>query len=107
MTNSQSLRVWRFLAIAFFATFVVFGLNFLVFSFPDTRPPTHFENIWTYIWIVFSWPLVVLCSIFHNGGDDLVFYILGWIGSGLFWAFIVELIFKLKSKTGKISNQSK
>ena len=107
MTNPQPLKVWRFVPVAFCAALVAFGLTFLVFSFPDTIPATHFENICTLIWAVFSWPLCVLCSIFHNGGDDLIVYILGWIVSGLFWAFIVELIFKMMVKTGKISNQDK
>jgi hypothetical protein len=109
MTNPRPLKFWRFVAIAFCATLAAFGLTFLVFSFPDTRPPTHFENICTWIWAVFSWPLIVSAFFSHTHTEEppLIVYILLWIVSGLFWAFIMELIFKLKAKTGKISNQDK
>jgi hypothetical protein len=105
MANPRTLKIWRFVAVAFCATLAAFGLTFLVFSFPDTRPPTHFESICTWVWAAFSWPLVL--SSFFCKEDSLIVYILSWIVSGLFWAFIVKLLFKVKAKTGKISNQDK
>jgi hypothetical protein len=98
MTTSLPLRVRRFIAVAFCATLAVAGMFFLVFFvFPDTRPPTHFEDFCFYVWAVASWPLSVVWSM-SQLDPPLVVIILLTIASGLFWAFVVELFFVVKKR---------
>jgi hypothetical protein len=78
-------------------TVVAAGLTILWFSFPDTRPPTMFDSICGYVCLVVSWPLFAL-SIFKPNGDPPVAYILLWISSGLFWALVVELFFRVRRR---------
>ena len=98
MTTSPKLRVGRFLAVAFSMTIAAAGLTILWFSFPDTRPPTMFENICGYVCLVVSWPLFAMSVFMRNIGDPPLFYILLWITSGLFWAFVVELFFRVRRR---------
>jgi hypothetical protein len=99
MTTSPTLRVGRFLAVAFIVTVVAAGLTILWFSFPDTRPPTLFESICGYVCLVVSWPLFAMSVFAHNGSDPQLFvFILLWISSGLFWAFVVELFFRIRRR---------
>jgi hypothetical protein len=98
MTTSPPLRVGRFIAVAFCVTLAAAGLSFLVLSFPDTVPPTTFENICTYVCLVVSWPLFVVSAFMLHEDPSLVVYILLWIASGLFWAFIVELFLVVKKR---------
>jgi hypothetical protein len=107
MTAPLSFRVGRFIAVAFCAAVAAGGLYLLVCLLPDSRPLTAFENIFVYVGAVVAWPFDVE-AMFHRDIDpSLVVCILLSIASGLFWAFIVELIFKLKVKAGQISNQDK
>ena len=105
------MNIKRFIIATLCATFAAFCLTVLVFSFPDYREPTPFENICTDIWIVFSWPLIAIGSLLvleyppfiHQ--DPPIFYILSWIATGLFWAFIMEMFFKFKKRRKRtISN---
>ncbi len=95
---SQPSRVKIFVAVAVFATLVVLGLFFLVFFiFPDTTPPTRFEYFCTIIWAVASWPLAVVWSMSKEDPSMVVIILLS-IASGLFWAFILELLFTIKRR---------
>jgi hypothetical protein len=98
MTTSPPLRNIRFVVVAVCATLAAVGLSFLVFFvFPDVAPPTRFESFCTALWAVISWPLIVACLILR-GDPPLVVVILLWIASGLFWAFVVELLLGLKRR---------
>jgi hypothetical protein len=97
------MNIRRFIIVAFSATLVSAGLFFLVvLCFPDVTPLTTFEKIWTCVWAVFSWPIIIAALLFRED-PPLIVCILLWIVTGLFWAFIVELLFKFvgrrKSKT--------
>ena len=82
--------------------FALFYVEF--FIFPDARPATTFEQLFAWIWMVFSWPLSVVWSMSQKTPPLIVFVSL-WIATGLFWAFVVELFFKLKAQRQKrISN---
>lgn len=98
MSTSPPSRVKRFVAVAVFATLLVLGLFFLVFFiFPDTTPPTRFEYFCTIVWAVASWPLAV---VWYGSKEDpsIAVIILLTIASGLFWAFIFELLLTIKRR---------
>src|SRR5579862_610550 len=98
MTTSPTLRVGRFLAVAFCVTLAGACLGFLVLSFPDARPPTTFENICTWVWLVVSWPVFVDSAFTPHKDPSIFVFVLLLIASGLFWAFIVELFFVVKKR---------
>lgn len=98
MTISLPMRIKRFVVVAVCATLAVVGLFFLVFfAFPDTIPPTPFEYFCTIGWAVASWPLSVVWSMLE---EDPPLVVVGplWIASGLFWAFVVELLLVVKRR---------
>jgi hypothetical protein len=95
---SRLSRVKRFVAVAICATLAVAGMFFVeFFVFPDTRPPTHFEDFFFWVWAAASWPLSVVWSM-SQLDPPLVVIILLTIASGLFWAFVVELFFVVKKR---------
>jgi|SRR5215469_1352710 len=104
------MNIKRFIIVTLCATLAAYCLSILVFSFPDFRP-TPIENFCTDIWAVYSWPLIAIVSLldlidhpFINE-DPPILYILWWLATGLFWALIVELLFKFKARMkGKFSN---
>jgi hypothetical membrane protein len=92
---SPPSRIIRFVVVAFCATLAIAGMFFVEFGmFPDTTPPTPFEDVWFYIWAVASWPLSVVWFI-SKLDPPLLYIILLTIASGLFWAFIVELLIRV------------
>ena len=98
MTMSLPSRVKRFVAVAASATLGVGGMFFIVFfAFPDTTPPTPFEDFCTYVWVVASWPLSVIWYLSQKD-PSLFVIILLTIVSGLFWAFIVELFIRVRRR---------
>jgi hypothetical protein len=92
------MSVRRFTVTTVCMTFTAFGL-FLIefFIFPDTRPTTTFEWSFTWIWTVFSWPLAAVW-LTSEKDPSLVVFVFLWIATGLFWAFVVEIFFKLKAR---------
>ena len=106
MINLQSFKVWRFVAVAFCASVVAGGLVLLVCLLPDSRPLTVFENIFVYFSAVIAWPFYIEAIFQHDSDPSFFVCVLLSITSGLFWAFILELLFKLKVK-GEISNRGK
>jgi hypothetical protein len=93
MTMSRLSRVKRFVAVAICATLAVAGMFFIeFFVFPDIRPPTHFEDCFFWVWAVASWPLSIVWSMSQLDPPWVVIILLT-IASGLFWAFVVELLF--------------
>jgi hypothetical protein len=98
MTISPPLRVGRFIAVAFCMTLVAAGLSLFVLFIPDNPPPTTFENICSWVWLVVSWPLCVDSVFFQHEDPSLFVFILLCIASGLFWAFIVELLLMAKKR---------
>jgi hypothetical protein len=102
MTISLPFKIRRFVIIAICATLVVSGMFFVeFFVFPDIAPPTPFENAWFCVWAVASWPLSVVWFMSQRD-PSLMALILLTTASGLFWAFIVELFFKLKGQRKRI-----
>jgi hypothetical protein len=98
MTMLLPSRIKRIVVVAICATLVVAGMFFVeFFVFPDTTPPTHFEDFFFYVWAVASWPLSVVWSISQRD-PSLMVIILLTIASGLFWAFIVELLLAVKRR---------
>src|SRR5581483_1182758 len=96
MSTSLPLRINRFIVVAVCATLAMVGLFFIVFFvFSDTTPPTPFEYCCTIVWAVASWPLSAVWSVLQED-PPLVVIIPLWIASGLFWAFIVELLLTVK-----------
>jgi hypothetical protein len=96
MTMSLRTRMKRFLAVAICVTIAVACMFFVeFFVFPDTTAPTPFEDFWFYVWAVASWPLSVVWSRSQQD-PPLVVIVLLTIASGLFWAFIAELLSAVK-----------
>jgi hypothetical protein len=98
MSNPLPFRVRRFIVVAFCVTLAAAGLTFLVFLFPDGRPPTTFETICEWVDLVISWPLDVYSTFTPHNDPSLVVFILLCIASGLFWAFIFELFLMAKHR---------
>jgi hypothetical protein len=98
MTMSLPLRVGRFIAVAFCMALAAGGLVLLVCLFPDSRPLTVFENICVYVSAVVSWPFFVFAAFNPASDPSFVVCILLSIASGLFWAFIVELLLMAKKR---------
>ena len=98
------MNLRRFVIVAICAALAAFGLFYIVFFlYPDVPPPTRIQTVWNYVWMVYSWPLIVVWSMSDKDPPWGVF-ILSWFATGLFWAFVVELLFKLKIPgKGKIS----
>jgi hypothetical protein len=96
MTAPLTIKVRRFIAVAFCAAVAAGGLVLLVCLLPDSRPLTAFENIFVYFSVVIAWPFCVEALFKQNADPSLVVCILLSIASGLFWAFVVELFFILK-----------
>jgi hypothetical protein len=98
MTVSLLSRIKRFVLVAVCATLAIAGMFFVeFFVFPDTTPPTRFEDLWFYLWAVASWPLSVVWFI-SKRDPPLIVIILLTIVSGLFWAFIVELFIRVRRR---------
>jgi predicted neutral ceramidase superfamily lipid hydrolase len=98
MSASQTMRARRFIVVAFCMTLAAVGLAFLVFSFPDTRPPTFFESICTWVWVAVSWPLCIYSAFTPHQDPPLAVFILLAFASGLFWAFIIELLIRARRR---------
>jgi hypothetical protein len=89
-------RIKSFVAVAICATLAIGGLFFVVFFvFPDTTPPTGFEDFCTYVWAVASWPLSVVWAMSRRDPPFAIIIPLT-IVSGLFWAVVVELLLTAK-----------
>jgi hypothetical protein len=98
MSASQTMKAGRFIAVASCVTLAAVGLAFLVFSFPDARPPTALESICTWAWLVVSWPLCAYSAFTPHQDPPLVVFILLAMASGLFWALIVELLIRARRR---------
>jgi hypothetical protein len=98
MSNPLPFRVRRFIAVAFCAQLAVFGLYFIPLLFIDVDSQTTLGGIWFTVSLVALWPLVVSCAFIFHGDPPPIVGILLWIVSGLFWAFLVELLFMTKKR---------
>jgi hypothetical protein len=88
----------RFIVVAICSTLAIAGMFFVeFFVFSDITPPTPFENCWFYVWAVASWPLSVVWLMLQQD-PSLMVIILLTVVSGLFWAFLVELLFAAKER---------
>jgi hypothetical protein len=96
--NLPSSRVQRFVIVAVCATLAVFGLFYVeFFVFPDTTPPTRFQNIWFMVWAVAAWPLSLVWMMSEKDPPMSVIILLQ-IASGLFWAIIAEWLITVKRR---------
>jgi hypothetical protein len=83
---------------------MVSGMFFVeFFVFPDIPPPTPFENVWFCAWAVASWPLSVVWFMSQRD-PSLMAIILLATASGMFWAFVVELLFKFKERRKRLTS---
>jgi hypothetical protein len=64
-------------------------------EFPDTIPQSPFEDFCFNVWAVASWPLSVVWLRSQEDPPFIVIILLT-IASGLFWAFIVDLLLAVK-----------
>jgi phage shock protein PspC (stress-responsive transcriptional regulator) len=94
----EAMSIRRFMVMTVCMTVAAFALFYVeFFIFPDARPATIFEQLFTWVWTVFSWPLSVVWLMSPKDPPIIVFIFL-WIATGLFWAFVVELFLKLKAR---------
>jgi hypothetical protein len=97
MSTQLPLRVRRFIVIAFCATFAVFGLFLFVIPFADSD--TTFTSVCFYTVMAVSWPILVAGAVCGEGPPvSVAIFLFGCIATGMFWAFIVELIFMIKKR---------
>ena len=98
------MNIRRFVILAISVTLLVSGMFFVeFFVFSDILPPTTFENVWFWIWAVASWPLSVAWTMSQRDPSWTVLILLT-ITSGLFWAFMVELLFKFKERRKRLTS---
>jgi hypothetical protein len=98
MSTLPSPRVQRFVIAAVCATLAVFGLFYVeFFVFPDTTPPTRFQNNWFMVWAVAAWPLSVVWMMSEKDPPKSVIILLQ-IASGIFWAFFAEWLISVKRR---------
>ena len=98
MTTPLPFRVRRFIAVAFCAQLAVFGIYFIPLLLIDVDSQTTLAGIWFIASMVALWPLFVSgVFIFHEDPPPIVGILL-WIISGLFWAFLVEVLFIVKAR---------
>jgi hypothetical protein len=90
----------RFTTISVLVTLVGIGLfTWLLYGFPDRLvptdpPPTVGEYALRCAVCVFSWPTVIIAWLFGEPGGHAIFLL--FIPSGLVWAGLVELFFKIR-----------
>jgi len=73
---------------------------YLAPQLPVEEPPTTAASILGWISAVSLWPMVVAALMMHHDPEG-VFIPLLWIASGLFWAFVIELILIVVAKVRK------
>jgi hypothetical protein len=104
-------RITRFILVSVGITFVGFllftFLAFGVFNFGDSDLPTYhpdttFEKIFDGIWGIILLPLIILGFVYGKFGANLnppgIIVCFFLFTPGLFWATVVELLFKLKKR---------
>jgi hypothetical protein len=98
------MKIRRFVILVISATLLVSGMFFVeFFVFSDILPPTTFENVWFCIWAVASWPLSIAWAMSQRD-PSLMVIILLTIASGLFWGFIMELLFKFNERRKRLTS---
>jgi len=78
---------------------VAFGLFFyLLFAMGDDSSQTAMAVDWACLGLI--WPLWLAELIFGHTAAPIFFFFLalGWVGTGLFWGFIMELLFLARAK---------
>jgi len=97
MTTPFPLSIRRLIIVAFCVTIAVIGLTIFLIPFSDSD--TTFTSVCTIAVMVVLWPICV-GELIYGGGPPVsaaIFWI-GCIATGLFWACIVELVFKVKRR---------
>jgi len=100
--TAHNIQPDRFFASTVFAMTLLVVLVIWVFSFPDPDlqpypPYTPFEIVLRILCLVVAWPVGVVAAIGGDGAAFFLFFPL-WVLTGLFWAFVVEWIFRLKTR---------
>ncbi len=82
---------------------VVLGLFlWLIYGFPDhlnptDAPPTIGNEILRHVCMTALWPFAITSLILHGDPPLGICWLLLWIVTGLFWGFVIELVFMLKA----------
>jgi len=81
----------------------IFGLYMFLILCTDWDSPTPFDNFCFGVLCLVAWPFVVW--EFMVGEHPSIFFALGILTTGLFWAFIMELLFRWNDRRkGKTLN---
>jgi len=97
------MKVRRFIISILSTMLVVLGLLlWLIYGFPDhmnpTDPPlTTGHLILQHVCMIALWPFTVTSLTLHGDPPLRIYWLLLWIATGLFWGFICELIFVLRT----------
>ena len=98
------MKTRRFIISSICAMLVVLGLFlWLVLGFPDHMnptdpPPTVGREILRFVCMIACWPFAITSLILHGDPPLLIYWLLLWVATGAFWAFIIELFIILRSR---------
>jgi hypothetical protein len=113
MSSQKKKRIVRFIVIAVCVTIALCltplfdaMFNFGDSDLPPYQPDPPFEWVCHTLEQVLAMPLPIVGFIFNKAGIDAPEEIVGFliIMPGLFWAFIVDFLLKLKAGKSKTAN---
>jgi hypothetical protein len=95
------MKIDRFIFSSCCATTIAVAMLFLLAMLDDAYSPGLPPIIFRSVVLVIDWPLTVSSIMLHHDPPSICFWPL-LIFAGLFWGFIVEIIFLLKKVSREI-----
>ena len=98
------MKMHRFIISSICAMLVVLGLFlWLILGFPDHMnptdpPPTIGHEILRFVCMIACWPFAIVSLIFHRDPPLLIYWLLLWVVTGVFWGLIIEVFFVVKAR---------